>query len=175
MEKYVPDMYQGSIYTINYKKLKKQGIKCLLFDLNNTLASYETEAPTDELRELMFELEKDFKVIIVSNSPKNRVRPFKEKLKSPEDLKLNFKYQIQRRDIDTNGHVNNLNYIDFALESLAENIFNNTTFNNLTIEYKKEIKPNEIINCYYSFENNQHIVIIKSENSSITHSIIKLH
>lgn len=80
MEKYVPDMYQGSIYTINYKKLKKQGIKCLLFDLNNTLASYETEAPTDELRELMFELEKDFKVIIVSNSPKNRVRPFKEKL-----------------------------------------------------------------------------------------------
>lgn len=80
MEKYVPDMYQGSIYTINYKKLKKQGIKCLLFDLNNTLASYETEAPTDELRELMFELEKDFKVIIVSNSSKNRVRPFKEKL-----------------------------------------------------------------------------------------------
>lgn len=80
MDIFVPDMYQKSIYTINYKKLKKNGIKCLLFDLNNTIASYDMTYPNDELRELMFELEKDFKVIIVSNSPKSRVRPFKEKL-----------------------------------------------------------------------------------------------
>lgn len=80
MDIFVPDMYEQSIYTINYKKLKKRGIKCLLFDLNNTLASYEVDYPNDELRELMFELEKDFKVIIISNSSKNRVRPFKEKL-----------------------------------------------------------------------------------------------
>ena len=80
MDIFVPDMYQQSIYTINYKKLKKNGIKCLLFDLNNTIASYELDYPNDELRELMFELERDFKVIIVSNSPKSRVRPFKEKL-----------------------------------------------------------------------------------------------
>lgn len=80
MDIFVPDMYQKSIYTINYKKLKKKGIKCLLFDLNNTLASYELDYPDDKLRELIFELEKDFKVIILSNSPKNRVRPFKEKL-----------------------------------------------------------------------------------------------
>ena len=80
MDIFVPDMYQQSIYTINYKKLKKNGIKCLLFDLNNTLASYEVDYPDDHLRELMFELERNFKVIIVSNSNKNRVRPFKEKL-----------------------------------------------------------------------------------------------
>ena len=80
MDFFVPDMYQKSIYTINYKKLKKNGIKCLLFDLNNTIASYEVDYPDNKLREFMFELEKDFKVIIVSNSSKNRVRPFKEKL-----------------------------------------------------------------------------------------------
>jgi len=80
MDIFVPDMYQKSIYTINYNKLKKSGIKCLLFDLNNTLASYEMECPDNKLRELIFELEKKFKVIIVSNSSKNRVRPFKEKL-----------------------------------------------------------------------------------------------
>ena len=80
MDIFVPDMYQKSIYTINYKKLKKNGIKCLLFDLNNTIASYDHDYPDDELRELFFELEKDFKVIILSNSNKNRVRPFKEKL-----------------------------------------------------------------------------------------------
>ena len=80
MDIFVPDMYQQSIYTINYKKLKKRGIKCLLFDLNNTLTSYEDDYPTEKLRELMFELEKDFKVIIMSNSNKDRIRPFKEKL-----------------------------------------------------------------------------------------------
>ncbi len=80
MDIFVPDIYAQSIYTINYKKLKKRGIKCLLFDLNNTLASYDDDYPSDKLREKMFELEKDFKVIIVSNSNKNRIRPFKEKL-----------------------------------------------------------------------------------------------
>lgn len=80
MDIFVPDMYQKSIYTINYKKLKKNGIKCLLFDLNNTLVSYEVDYPDDKLRELIFNLERDFKVIIVSNSSKDRVRPFKEKL-----------------------------------------------------------------------------------------------
>ena len=80
MDIFVPDIYQKSIYTINYKKLKKNGIKCLLFDLNNTLASYEVDYPDNKLRELIFELEKDFKVIIISNSSKKRVRPFKEKL-----------------------------------------------------------------------------------------------
>lgn len=80
MDIFVPDIYQKSIYTINYKKLKRSGIKCLLFDLNNTLVSCDADYPDNRLRELIFELEKDFKVIIISNSSKNRVRPFKEKL-----------------------------------------------------------------------------------------------
>lgn len=97
MDIFVPDIYEKSIYTINYNKLKKKGIKCLLFDLNNTLASYEVDYPSDKLRELIFELEKDFKVIIVSNSNKNRIRPFKEKLnidasfKSKKPLKKKYK------------------------------------------------------------------------------------
>lgn len=80
MDKFIPDMYFQSIYTINYKKLKKNGIKCLLFDLNNTLASLDTDYPSTKLREFIYNLEEDFKVIIISNSNKDRVRPFKEKL-----------------------------------------------------------------------------------------------
>jgi len=80
MDNFYPDMYQKSIYTVNYKKLKKNGIKCLLIDLNNTLASYEVDYPDNKLREKIFELERDFKVIIISNSSKNRIRPFKETL-----------------------------------------------------------------------------------------------
>jgi len=100
---------------------------------------------------------------------------FEEKIKVPEKLKLNFNYEIQRRDIDTNGHVNNLNYIDFALETLDEDIFNNNVFHNLEVIYKKEIKIHEKINCYYSLENDKHIVTIKNENNEIVHAIVKLY
>ena len=80
MDNFVPDIYAKSIYTIDYNKLKKKGIKCLLFDLNNTIASMNTDYPSDKLRELFYELGHDFKLIIISNSGKDRVRPFKEKL-----------------------------------------------------------------------------------------------
>ena len=102
-------------------------------------------------------------------------KPLNEKPREPENLKLNFKYKIQRRDIDTNRHVNNVHYIDFALESLPEDIYRSNEFNNIQIHYKKEIKYGETINCYYSFKNNKHIVTIKSEDESILHSIIKLY
>ena len=80
MDNFIPDVYSQSIYTINYKKLKKNGIKCLLFDLDNTLASYKTMEPSRKVKDLFSLLSNDFKIIIISNSGKNRLRPFKEKL-----------------------------------------------------------------------------------------------
>ena len=79
MEKYVPDIYQKSIYTINYKKLKNNGIKCLLFDLDNTLVPYSTKKPTEKVIELFNDLKKQgFKLVLFSNSTRKRLRPFKE-------------------------------------------------------------------------------------------------
>lgn len=81
MEKYVPDMYQKSIYDINYQKLWNQGIKCLMFDLDNTLVTPSMKSPTDEVKNLFRKLKKiGFRVIIFSNSPKRRVKPFKDEL-----------------------------------------------------------------------------------------------
>lgn len=80
MDKFIPDIYNQSIYTINYAKLKKNGIKCILLDLDNTIAPYKTKEPDQKLKELVASLERDFKIIIISNGTKNRVRPFKEKL-----------------------------------------------------------------------------------------------
>lgn len=80
LDLFIPDIYAQSVYTINYKKLKKNGIKCLLFDLDNTLAPYKVNEPDQNVKELFHRLEQDFKVIIISNSGKNRLRPFKEVL-----------------------------------------------------------------------------------------------
>ena len=76
MEKYVPDMYLKSVYDIDYNKLKDHGINCLLFDLDNTLVFPNIKEPTDELMKLFNDLKKDFKVVIFSNSPNRRLKPF---------------------------------------------------------------------------------------------------
>lgn len=81
MEKYIPDMYQKSIYEVDYDKLMSCGVKCILFDLDNTLVSFNTKEVSDKLKELFTRLrEMGFKVIIFSNSPKSRVHIFGETL-----------------------------------------------------------------------------------------------
>ena len=78
MDIFIPDIYQKSIYDINYKKLKNSGIKCILFDLDNTIAPYTSKEPSKQVKDLFAKLQGDFKVIIMSNSGKNRLRPFKQ-------------------------------------------------------------------------------------------------
>src|SRR5574344_1464402 len=79
LNNFVPDIYQKSIYNINYKKLKQNGIRCLIFDLDNTMVPVTIKSPTKKLKDLIEDLkELKFKIIIVSNSPKKRVTPFKD-------------------------------------------------------------------------------------------------
>lgn len=80
MENYVPDIYQPNIYEINYEKLKELGIKCILFDLDNTLVPRYSKHVDERLSDFIETLCKDFKVMIFSNSPKIRVSIFTELL-----------------------------------------------------------------------------------------------
>lgn len=81
MNYFYPDIYQKSIYTINYDKLKENGIKCLLFDLDNTCVPYVEKKPTKKLKDHFDKLkDKGFTIILFSNSPRKRLEPFKKKL-----------------------------------------------------------------------------------------------
>ena len=81
MDNFIPDMYQKSIYHINYEKLKDDGIKCLLFDLDNTCVPFKDKEPNKKLVDLFERLkDMDFKVIIFSNATKKRITPFKNGL-----------------------------------------------------------------------------------------------
>lgn len=81
MEKYIPDMYQKSIYTVDYQKLINRGVKCILFDLDNTLVPYHIKHANEKILELFNKLrEMGLKVIIFSNSPKKRLNVFNKEL-----------------------------------------------------------------------------------------------
>ena len=77
----MPDMYQKSIYHIDYDKLQDNGIKCLLIDLDNTCVPYKDKEPNKKLIDLFETLkDMDFKIIIFSNALKGRIKPFKDVL-----------------------------------------------------------------------------------------------
>jgi len=80
MEKYVPDIYQKSIFTVNYKKLKEHGIKLLLVDLDNTITPENSKNFDSKVKELFDELNKDFKIVLFSNNFKKRVECFSKNL-----------------------------------------------------------------------------------------------
>ena len=61
MNKYIPNMYYKNIYEINYKLLKEKGIKCILFDLDNTLVEPHTKHSNPKLQKLFTELKKILK------------------------------------------------------------------------------------------------------------------
>lgn len=78
MEEYLPDIYQKSIYTIDYSKLLNRGIKCLLFDLDNTIVPPYSNELSKKAKDLFTSLkQKGFKIIIFTNSPKIRLKGFK--------------------------------------------------------------------------------------------------
>ena len=81
MDKFIPDMYQKSIYHVDYDKLQDNGIKCLLIDLDNTCVPYKDKEPNKKLIDLFETLkDMDFKIIIFSNALKGRIKPFKDVL-----------------------------------------------------------------------------------------------
>ena len=97
------------------------------------------------------------------------------KLKEPASAISKISYPILRSDIDINNHVHNLYYLDFAYEALPEDVYRAEECDNIEIMYKKQIKLGDKIVCKYSKENNEHIIIIKSEDESVLHAIVKLY
>lgn len=107
MNKYIPDVYSESIFTINYDKLKKENIKCLLFDLDNTIVESKVNTPPEMVKKLFNKLKKmGFIVIIFSNSGSKRLQNFKDELevdvnpRSLKPLKINFNKILKKYNLD---------------------------------------------------------------------------
>ena len=56
------------------------------------------------------------------------------------------KFDVRYIDIDSNHHVNNIKYVEWALELVPQNIVNNYTLEDLKVIYKKETAYGKSIN-----------------------------
>lgn len=97
-----------------------------------------------------------------------------EKISIPDECDSEIEYKVSRRDIDMNGHMHNLYYLYLAYEALPEEVYEKRPFNNVRIQYKREIKINEVVKCKYTFKNEEHIISIVDKEDTKVHAIIIL-
>ncbi len=100
-----------------------------------------------------------------------------KRLKEPENFTNEYIYPTQRRDIDVNKHMHNLNYLDLAYEALPEDIYEEkfeNDFSNIDIMYKTAIRLGNTSKCLYSLNNDKHTIVIKSLDNKFLHCIIEL-
>lgn len=80
MKIYRPDIYQKDVFSINYEKLKKKNIKVLIYDIDDTLIPSNEIKLKKETINLITKLKKDFKIILLTNSPSFRSNKIKNQL-----------------------------------------------------------------------------------------------
>ena len=97
-----------------------------------------------------------------------------QKLMIPEFSQSEIPYTLLRRDIDTNNHLNNLNYVVLAEQALPDDVYNNYSFSEIEVMYKKQcILGDNVLLCYSQEAPNKHVVSIKSLDKNTLHSIIR--
>ena len=81
LKHFVADEYVKTVFEVDLLKLKQQGKKVILTDLDNTLVGTDVKVPTPEIIEFLNQAkELGFEVIIVSNNNKERVSLFAKDL-----------------------------------------------------------------------------------------------
>ncbi|MBV4422717.1 acyl-[acyl-carrier-protein] thioesterase [Clostridium tyrobutyricum] len=94
----------------------------LLIDINKRRAKRITE----DIYKMYGLTEKDNKPLIIEN------------VRLPEKFDFERHFDVRYSDIDTNNHVNNVKYVDWAIETVPIDIVLNYSLENLNITYKKE-------------------------------------
>ncbi len=83
MAKYIPDMYRKTITDIDYGRLKELGIKCLIFDLDNTIALIDEKKISTSTKKLLDSLKKEFTIVVMSNNFEKRIKEFCNPIGAP--------------------------------------------------------------------------------------------
>ena len=150
----------------DFEVLDKDGKQVCIATTKWTLTNIDTQSIVKITDDIIGEYEPDTKSIMPEYEFK--------KLQEPENFSNEYIYNTERRDIDVNKHMHNLNYLDLAYETLPEDIYLNSEFNNIEIMYKKAIRLGNISKCLYSYENNKHTIVIKSLDEKNLHCIVNL-
>lgn len=84
LKKLLPNKHVKTVFDIKPKDLKKQGIKGIITDLDNTLVAWDVADATPEIIKWFNDMEEnDISITIISNNKMDRVKVFSEPLGRP--------------------------------------------------------------------------------------------
>jgi HAD phosphatase, family IIIA len=84
MKYFKPDIILDRVFDLNVEKLKKNRIKGVIFDIDNTLAYNAESEPDEKVTAFLKALQKEgFQIALVSNNNKMRVTTYNQNLKLP--------------------------------------------------------------------------------------------
>lgn len=89
------------------------------------------------------------------------------KIDVPENYDTEIVVTPRRNDIDFNHHVHNLVYIDYAMESIPLEVYNNHNFKNIRITYKSAVKSEEKIKVKSYSNEKTHTICIYGEDDNL--------
>lgn len=90
------------------------------------------------------------------------------KIKKPSKLTVSEKgFYVRKSQIDTNGHMNNSQYIKIASEAIPRD----TVITQVRAEYKKAAKEGDYIGGQVNYENDKITVVLANENE--TYAIVE--
>jgi hypothetical protein len=78
-----PDYNVVSLFDIDFKELKEQGINAILFDLDSTVMPSKSGEYPENVKQLLKDLKQNFVVAIISN---NKNKKYLEKVQSMSDF-----------------------------------------------------------------------------------------
>ena len=99
-----------------------------------------------------------------------------KRLKMLTDAPRTWEYTILKRDIDINRHVNNLCYLDYAIESLPVGV-EAGDFSDVIIMYKKAAYLGESIACFGDWESEKdgvYVTAVKDPEGKHLHAVVRL-
>ena len=81
--------------------------------------------------------------------------------------------QVTRAMIDCNDHVHNVAYLDLFEEALPEDE-DMDRFHDLTLVYRREIRPRERVTAVYGRAGEERIVVLKEADTDLVHAFLLL-
>ena len=120
---YIPNVYQKSIYSIDYDKLKSHGVKLISFDIDETIAGDDDKYPPKPAVTLFEDLKKmGFQIMLLTNTNVKRAKRFGDLLgvkyvaEAKKPLTENFTKILKEHNLKPGqmAHVGNSQFDDVA-------------------------------------------------------------
>lgn len=97
---------------------------------------------------------------------KEKKKELFKKIKSPDKLTLKTSRKVVVSDLDTVNHVNNLKYLEWCFDLFSPNLIQSKNISKIEINYKKEMRWNDIADIYLGYHDKT--CFFKIKNSAET-------